>query len=369
MHTHRQGEVDAKLARLRARMADRRLAAVVVEQNTNIAWLTAGASTAINLASDTGTSPLVITANQAFVVTDRIEARRLADEEDLPGLGFTPVVEPWEHRGGELARLTTGRAVGADTPRFGGDWADMSADLSELRVMLMPAEAERLRYVGRMTSDALAEVIGVVTPGMTEFEIAGRLDDACRRRGGWASVNLVASDERIAAYRHPLPTGKRVERYAMLVLCCRWQGLIAAATRLIHFGPLPEELMAAAHMVARVDATLINATRAGRTLGEQWALARETYTAAGYPEAVYEHHQGGSIAYLPRERLATPDDPTPIQLYQAFAWNPSVRGMKSEDTVLLTEDGPQVITETPGWPTWEVTLDGATVARPAILVR
>ncbi len=367
----RRAEVGAKLARLRERMAHNKLRTAVLEQNASIAWLTAGATDAINQGSDVGLSSLVITEDHAYVVTDRVEAPRLEQEEHLPERGLTLVVEPWERRGGELARLTTGpqEQIGSDTAHSGAGWRDLSEDLSELRSTLLPAEMTRLRHVARMTAEALQTVAGIAAPGMTEYELAARLDAECRRHGGWAIVNLVASDERIAAYRHPLPTGKRVQQYIMLVLCCRWQGLIAAATRLVHYGSLPEELAEKAHAVARVDATLIHATHAGRTLGAQWELAREAYMQAGYPDAVYEHHQGGSIAYLPRERLATPNDPRTIATHQAFAWNPSLRGVKSEDTILLTEDGPQIITATHDWPTWEITLDdGTTVVRPAILV-
>jgi antitoxin VapB len=195
------------------------------------------------------------------------------------------------------------------------------------------------------------------------------IDAASRVRGGVAVVTLVGSDERIASYRHPLPTGKAIERYVMLVLCLRWHGLVAATTRLIHFGALPDDLEARARAVAKVDARMIQGTQAGRTLAEQWELAARAYRDVGYPEAIEEHHQGGSIGYLTRERLATPDDTTPMELSQAFAWNPSVRGVKSEDTILLTADGPEVLTAMPEWPTWDVTLDGQRWQRPAILIR
>ncbi len=58
-----------------------------------------------------------------------------------------------------------------------------------------------------------------------------------------------------------------------------------------------------------------------------------------------------------------------MEVSQAFAWNPSVRGVKSEDTVLLTADGPEVLTGMPEWPMWDVILDGQPWQRPAILVR
>ncbi len=365
--TQRRTEVAAKLTQLRRRMAALELDAVVLEQNANTAWITAGADMYVVLATDTDPTQIVVTADRAYAVTDRVEASRLAQEEALPDLGFTLVIEPWYQRGGMLNGLIRGQRVGGDT---GGAYRDISSDLQTLRSTLLPDEAERMRRVGRLTGESLGEVIGKIEPGMTEWAIAGLLDQATRDRGGQCVVNLVASDERIARYRHPLPTDKRVERYVMVVSCFRMHGLVAAATRLVHFGPLPAELEAKARVVAEVDARLIHATRPGRTLADQWALAAQAYRDLGYPEAIEEHHQGGSIGYLTREIIAGPHDATPIKASQAFAWNPSVRGVKSEDTILLGEvDAPAVITTTPGWPLWSVMVEGQIISRPAILVR
>jgi hypothetical protein len=102
---------------------------------------------------------------------------------------------------------------------------------------------------------------------------------------GYAIVNLVAADERISRYRHPLPTAETVERYAMLVLCFRRAGLMAALTRLVHFGLLPDKLRAKMRAVAEVDAAMIAGTQPGRTLGQMFARARATYATVGYSEA------------------------------------------------------------------------------------
>jgi antitoxin VapB len=149
----------------------------------------------------------------------------------------------------------------------------------------------------------------------------------------------------------------------------RYQGLVAAVTRLVHFGPLPEELAARAQAVARVDAKMILGTQAGKTLGELYALADQAYHEEDYPTAVEEHHQGGSIAYLPREILARPNDSTVIAERQAFAWNPSVRGAKSEDTIILGPSDPVVITQTGDWPMVAVPINDQAILRPAILER
>ncbi len=193
--TQRRAEVATKLARLRQRMAALELDALVLEQVANTAWVTAGGETYVGIAADTGPTAIVVTADRAYAVADRVEAPRLAQEEALPDLGFTVVIEPWYQRGAMLAGLLKSQRVGGDTRRT---YRDVTDDLQALRVTLQPDEAARMRQVGRLTGEALGEVMAQIKPGMTEWVVAGLLDQACRARGGQAVVNLVASDERIS---------------------------------------------------------------------------------------------------------------------------------------------------------------------------
>ncbi len=48
--------------------------------------------------------------------------------------------------------------------------------------------------------------------------------------------------------------------------------------------------------------------------------------------------------YASREIIATQATSQEIRVGQAFAWNPSITGAKAEDTFVLTESGPEVIT-------------------------
>jgi antitoxin VapB len=52
---------------------------------------------------------------------------------------------------------------------------------------------------------------------------------------------------------------------------------------------------------------------------------------------------------------------------QAYAWNPSITGAKSEDTILVGSAENEVLSAIPGWPVYNLTIAGQTIARPAIL--
>jgi antitoxin VapB len=206
-----------------------------------------------------------------------------------------------------------------------------------------------------------------VQPGQSEQEIAALLGGETQKRGVQPIVVLIATDERIFNYRHPLPTDKRLERYAMLVLCGRKSGLVVSMTRLVHFGEPPEEVKRKAEAVAFVDAAFIAGTRPGRTIGEALQDGIDAYGRAGFPNEWNLHHQGGTAGYEAREVIATPGMADPISEGQAYAWNPSIAGTKSEDTILVGGEGNELLTAIPGWPTTTVSVRGQTLARPRIL--
>ncbi len=274
---------------------------------------------------------------------------------------------PWYSADDRLAALLEGKRIGHDGLYPIGQ--DLSAELTLLRAQLSEAEQERFRSLGWLCAASMDEAVRAVKPGMTEFEIAALLAGATESRGAQAVVDLVGTAERIFTYRHAIPTDKKLDCYAMLVLCGRQAGLICSITRLVHFGPLPEEVERKMQAVAAVDAAMIAATRPGSTLKYVFAVGQKAYAAQGYPNEWQLHHQGGLAGYEPREITATPTTRQAIEQGQAFAWNPSIKGAKSEDTILVGEQTNEIITEIDGWPMLTIEAGPVVYKRPAILVK
>jgi hypothetical protein len=93
----------------------------------------------------------------------------------------------------------------------------------------------------------------------------------------------------------------------------------------------------------------------------------DAYQGKGYPEEWKFHHQGGSIGYTGRDYRVNFKTPDIIQENQAFTWNPSITGTKSEDTILATPKGPEMITHPILYPTLFLSVAGISFIRPAIL--
>jgi antitoxin VapB len=358
-------ESEIKFKQIKDLLERHQLDALLLQRVSSFAWATCGAASYVNTASDLGAARLLITPDQRYVITDNIEATRLEQEEHLVQAGWTFHISPWYKGLDPVPGLTKNLRLGSDAPYAGA--VDLSADLARLRANLTEAEGERFRELGRLCAQALNRAVQTVRPGQTEHEIAGRLAQEAESLGVQAIVNLIATDERIFAFRHPLPTEKTLDRYAMLVLCGRRQGLVCSLTRLVHFGRLPEEIRGKTRAVAQVDAALIAATRPGQTLAQVFQAGITAYANAGYPEEWHLHHQGGPAGYEPREAVATPVSEEFVLAGQAFAWNPSVTGTKSEDTILVSEENNEIITGIAGWPMLSVEVAGQALQRPAVL--
>jgi antitoxin VapB len=116
-----------------------------------------------------------------------------------------------------------------------------------------------------------------------------------------------------------------------------------------------------------VDAALMGATRPGATLGEIFAVCQKVYADAGFPDEWKLHHQGGLTGYQGRENRATPGSSTRVLPNQAYAWNPSIAGTKSEDTILVLPDRTEIISATGQWPMKGYSAGGRTWMRNEIL--
>ncbi|HID64409.1 MAG TPA: aminopeptidase P family protein [Anaerolineae bacterium] len=359
-------EPEQKRMRIARFMEEQGLEALLLARPGNFAWATGGRRNYVATASDKGVASLLFTPEGDFVVTSIIEAPRMAGEE-LAGLGYEVASYSW-HEGAEadmIGSLTEGLHLGADGPYPTA--TNVGAEIACLRWSLLPEEIERYRWLGARCGEAMGRVARQLRPGLSEEEIAARLSAEVMRHGIVPTVLLVGADERAFKYRHPLPTDKRLEKYALLTLCGRKGGLIANLSRLVHFGPLPAELQRKQEAVARVDATFIAYTVPGARAGDVFTRGLEAYAAVGYPDEWKLHHQGGATGYEGRDYKATPSSPEIVQVNQAFTWNPSIAGTKSEDTIIVSEGGYEFLTTSPDWPTIPVEVKGRIVERPAIL--
>ncbi len=347
--------------RLDAYLESNDLASVWFARPNSFAWLTGG-NNVVDRAGDIGVAAAGYDGDELVVVTNDIEAGRLRDEE----LADDVDVVEFEWHASSLsdavaATAATPAAADFDVPGFS------SVEPSELRQPLTESDIDAYRRLGRETASAVESVARELQPDDTEREAAAALRVALSARGIEAPVALVGGSERAQQYRHYTPQPVELDEYALLSVTAEKAGLHASCTRTVAFDP-PEWIERRHDAATTVETTALAATQAagreadGGTAGDVFAEIRDAYAAVGHEGEWREHHQGGAAGFAGREWIATPDHDASVHTPMAYAWNPTVQGAKSEDTVLVTEDGFEVLTATGRWPTTTVDARGHDVS-------
>ena len=336
----RRAEVESRVAWLRDVATGRGARGILLTSRASFAWATLGGLNHVVVGSETGAVPLLVAADDAMALAPVNEASRIADEE-LAGLPIDVRSVPWEAAStiaSEAERLAGGRVLAEE---------DLGDELVTRRSELVGVEHARMRALALDVVEVLRRIGFAARPGSTEAAVAGDVAGELLARGIRAPVLLAAADDRIDRYRHPLPTDARVVRRLMLVAVGERSGLHAAATRIVDLEPPSAELERRMRATSEVLAAMRSASRPGATLDDVLGAARAAYEEAGFADEWRLHHQGGTIGYAPRERIATPGDLTELRAGMAVAWNPSITGTKLEATYLIGEGGAEDITSPP----------------------
>jgi Xaa-Pro aminopeptidase len=368
-------ETDEKVERVARVARDTGVGGILLTTQRNVAWLTGGGTTRIDGSRETGAGALLVTADaRRFAVANAIEMPRLMAEV-VAGLSFEPIEYPWiddqanPAAPADIARslLPRGAALGADWPLR--DTQPSETALMRGRVPLVDEEIVRYRALGRDMGELLGTACRSLHPGESEERIATLVSARICEAGARPLVILVAADDRLARYRHPVPTAATWHDAVMVVVCAERHGLVVALSRIVTAGTPRPELRDRTRATAQVFARLLQGTRSGVTGSDLYAIAANAYEAVGFRGEERKHHQGGAIGYRSREWIAHPGCEEVVAARQAFAWNPSITGTKVEDTVLLIDGGYELLTPSPGWPSIRIGFDGHSLPVADVLSR
>ncbi|MCX7706301.1 MAG: M24 family metallopeptidase [bacterium] len=360
-----KSEIEIKWEKLRIVLKEKNLDGYIINRISNFSWFTGGGNNFVAINTEYGASSLLVTEKKLYLLSNNIEADRMKNEE-LQGLPFDDIVCVWHKDDGlfQMAEKIAGNKIGIDKP----DEKFEFIDISNLHLPLLDVEIERYRKLGQKVADAVSKVCHEIKPKMTENQVAGKLSEFFWSSGTIPVVLLIAADDRISNYRHPIATDKKIEKYVMVVVCVYEKGLIVSMTRLVAFEKLSKDIYKKHRAVCTIDAAFISSTKAGNSIGDVFKNGIEAYKNTGYPEEWEKHHQGGPCGYRTRYYRATKESSEIIKNGYAFAWNPSITGTKSEDTIIVSEKGPTIITENQNWPKIDIEVRGACISRPDILI-
>lgn len=367
-------ELAEKTERLLGMLKDENLGGVLLNSQHNFAWLTAGKNNGVDLSQANGVSSLLIRNDgKRFLIANKIEMPRMLAEE-VSEKDFEPIEFEWEADkiNGSFVPETAQKLLN-DKPLatdifYNPNFRVAEGLVAKCRYQLTENEVERFRNLGKDAGKVLGGIFEKIETGQTEKEIANTVRFELGKFGINSVVTLVAADERIKDFRHPIPTENVWKKTLMIVVCAKRDGLTASLSRIFSVGTISDDLRKRTDAVAKVHTQIMHASHVGATGKEIFEVIKSAYSDNGFPNEETKHHQGGAAGYKTRDWVAHSQSTEQVHLNQAFAFNPSIAGTKSEETFLVTENGIEVITASPDFPKIETVVDGSKYLTPDILV-
>ena len=227
--------------------------------------------------------------------------------------------------------------------------------LWKLRMVKDDEELEAMIAAQRIAERALEEILEEIRPGVTEKEIAARLQYLMLHYGGSdMSFDPIVVSGANGSLPHGVPSEKKIQQgeFVTMDFGCIYQGYCSDMTRTVAVGYATEEMKKVYETVLNAQLAGINAARAGVTGREVDGAARAVIDAAGYG-AYFGHSFGHGVGVEIHEAPnASPGNENPLPAGAVISAEPGIylpgkMGVRIEDVILLTEKGCRNITRAP----------------------
>lgn len=346
--------VEARIDRLVVLLDERELDCLVVTNLVNVRYLT----------GFTGTNgACIVSRDERLFLTDF----RYVQQASSQVQGYERV-EAGRDMVGDLAGRLRGRAgfedahVTVELHRRLGERLAEGVELvpagrlvEGLREVKDAVEIDAIRAAAAIATEAYEELREQGLAGRTEREVALTLMRSLEDRGaeGPSFPTIVAAGAQ-GAMAHAVARDVEIPRGTLVVidLGARVDGYCSDCTRTLATGPLEDDAVEIYELVRLAQEESLGAVRSGASCKAVDAVARDIIEAAGYGER-FGHGLGHGVGLEVHEdpRLAKTAEGElragNLVTVEPGVYVPGELGVRIEDLVVVTDDGPEVLTAFP----------------------
>ena len=230
-----------------------------------------------------------------------------------------------------------------------------SALMTELRGSKDEEELSCMTAAQRIAEGALEQILKEIRPGMTEKEIAARLNYLMVSAGAEkTSFDTIVASGPNGSMPHAVPGMRKVREgdFITMDFGCVYKGYCSDMTRTVALGRPSDEMRNVYDIVLQAQLAGSAAAKAGVTGAAIDGAARKVIQDAGYG-ACFGHSFGHSLGIDIHEAPnAAPGNDKPMPDGAVVSAEPGIYlpgkfGVRIEDVMILRPDGAQVITKAP----------------------
>ena len=226
--------------------------------------------------------------------------------------------------------------------------------VEKLRAVKEPEELDRVRAAAALADEVFREVVGQGIAGRREREVAFDIETGLRRRGGVPSFPAIVAAGPNGALPHAEPGDAEIPRGTLVVV--DWgvelDGYCSDCTRTLATGAVSGEMAEVYELVRSAQEATLGEVRPGAAGRDVDGFARERIEAAGHGER-FGHglghgvglvvHEGPTLSRLSEDTLAAGN----VVTVEPGVYLPGSFGVRVEDLVIVTDDGPEVLSGFP----------------------
>jgi len=224
--------------------------------------------------------------------------------------------------------------------------------IEQIRMVKDKNEIIKMKKAAQIATESLKEVFEIIKPGMRELDIASELAYTMRKKGAQkeAFETIVVSGER-SSLPHGKPSEKKIDEGELITIDmgANYQNYNSDITRTIVIGKESQKQKEIFSIVLEAQKAALEIIKPGLKCSEVDSVARNIIEKKGYGKNFGHglgHGVGLDIHEMPR--VSFNDDtillPGMVVTIEPGIYLPKFGGVRIEDSILITEEGYEILT-------------------------
>lgn len=232
---------------------------------------------------------------------------------------------------------------------------ELSSCIYDIRIIKTEDEIEKIQKAQEIAENAFEKILDFIRPGVSEREIALKLDSLMLENGAEAlSFETIALTGKNTSMPHGVPSDSKVQKgdFVLMDFGAVYDGYHSDMTRTVCVGQPTDKMKKIYNIVLEAQLKALDSVKSGITGSELDKAARQYIEDNGYGGA-FGHSLGHGVGMEIHEypnassKSKTVLKPNMVVTIEPGIYLPSEFGVRIEDFVVVTEKSCQNLTKCP----------------------